>query len=44
MAYYFDHREEIDRSIRESSEWIDELRRKTPSLVAEKLGRKPADG
>lgn len=33
LAYYFDHRDEIDRSMRESEEWIDELRRRTPSLL-----------
>jgi uncharacterized protein (DUF433 family) len=38
LAYYHDHREEIDRSIREDEEFIAELRRRTPSILREKLG------
>ena len=38
LAYYYDHREEIDRSIREDTEFIAELRRRTPSVLREKLG------
>jgi uncharacterized protein (DUF433 family) len=30
LAYYFAHREEIDRSIRESEAFVEELRRQTP--------------
>jgi uncharacterized protein (DUF433 family) len=37
LAYYFDHREEIDNSIRESQELIDEMARNTPSLLKQKL-------
>jgi uncharacterized protein (DUF433 family) len=37
MAYYFDHREEIDRSIAEDDALVEALRAETPSLVAEKL-------
>ncbi len=39
LAYYFDHREEIDRAIREDEEFIAELRRRTPSILSDKLGR-----
>lgn len=38
LTYYFDHREEIDRSIREDAEFVAELRRLTPSVLREKLG------
>lgn len=38
LAYCHDHREEIDRSIREDEEFIAELRRRTPSILREKLG------
>lgn len=38
LAYYYDHREEIDRSIRADEEFIGELRQKTPSILREKLG------
>ena len=38
LAYYYDRREEIDRSIREDAEFIAELRRRTPSVLREKLG------
>lgn len=44
LAYYFDHREEIDREIEESQSWIEESKAKTPSLVKQKLGRDSADG
>ncbi len=39
LAYYFDHRGQIDRSIRESQEFVEELRKRTPSKLAEKLAR-----
>lgn len=38
LAYYYDHRDEIDRAIREDEEFIAELRRRTPSVLREKLG------
>src|SRR5947209_5546055 len=38
LAHYYDHREEIDRSIWEDEEFIAELRRRTPSVLREKLG------
>lgn len=33
LAFYFDHREDIDQSIEESDTWIADMRHKTPSLV-----------
>jgi len=44
LAFYFDHREEIDRSIAESNEWVEQVRRRTPSMVKEKLRRDASDG
>ena len=37
LAYYFDHRAEIDKRIAEDAEFVDALRRKTPSAVARKI-------
>lgn len=37
LAYYFDNREEIDRDIKESGEFVDALRRTTPSVLAQRL-------
>src|SRR5437870_4191552 len=36
LAYYFDHREEIDRSIAEGEAFAQELRKQTPSKVQQK--------
>ena len=33
LAYYFDHREEIDQSIREGEEFAEALRQKMPSRL-----------
>lgn len=44
LAYYFYNQQEIDRSIRESDEWVDELRRNTPSVLKQKLAKLQADG
>ena len=38
LAYYFDHREEIDRQIREDDAFVQELRKNVSSVVAEKIG------
>jgi uncharacterized protein (DUF433 family) len=43
LAYYFDHREEIDATLEESLDWIRQLRRESSSLVERKLGLGPAD-
>jgi uncharacterized protein (DUF433 family) len=37
LAYYFAHREEINQSIREGNAFVEEMRRKTPSKLEEKL-------
>ena len=37
LAYYFDHREEIDKEIEVSRDWIEDMKAKTPSLVKQKL-------
>ncbi|MEE4377294.1 MAG: DUF433 domain-containing protein [Candidatus Competibacteraceae bacterium] len=37
LAYYFDHREEVDRDIEESEEFVASLRKTTPSILQKKL-------
>jgi uncharacterized protein (DUF433 family) len=37
LAYYFDHRYEIDQSIEGSEAFVEELRRRTPSILEKKL-------
>lgn len=37
MAYYYDHKDEIDRSIREDVAFAEAFRRDNPSLLQEKL-------
>lgn len=37
LAYYFDHRDEIDHSIEESEAFIEALRKRLPSIVEKKL-------
>lgn len=37
LAYYFDHREEIDAAIRTDETFITELRRRIPSKLKEKI-------
>ncbi len=37
LAYYYDHKEEIDESIRASEAFADSLRQETPSLLAQRL-------
>ena len=44
LAFYFDHREDIDHAIEESDDWIEDLRQKTPSIVKQKLGQDAGDG
>ncbi len=39
LAYYFDHREEVDRSLREGAALAEAVRERTSSPVAEKLRR-----
>ncbi|MXZ23113.1 MAG: DUF433 domain-containing protein [Caldilineaceae bacterium SB0665_bin_25] len=44
LAYYFDHRVEIDRSMEESEAFVEELRRRTPSKLLQKLRRQMQNG
>lgn len=37
LAYYFDHREEIDRAMREGDEFVAAMRKSTPSKLKRKL-------
>jgi len=37
LAYYFDHREEIDREISGDEAFVEEMRRQHPSLLRRKL-------
>lgn len=37
LAYYYDHKDEIDDSIKQSEAFAEDLRQKTPSLLAQKL-------
>ena len=37
LAYYFDHREEVDRSMKTGEALVAALRAKTPSVLADKL-------
>ena len=42
LAYYFDHRADIDQRIEDSEAFVEELRKRTPSILREKL--KERDG
>lgn len=44
LSYYFDHRSEIDQSIRDGEALVAELRKTTPSKLAAKLQRVNRDG
>ena len=44
LAYYFDHRETIDRELDESQAFVETLRQQTPSLLKQKLQERRADG
>ncbi len=37
LAYYFDHVDEINESIRADEEFAEEMRKRTPSLLKDKL-------
>lgn len=43
LAFYFDHREEIDAEIQESQAFAEALRQSTPSKVKQKLQEPGAD-
>lgn len=40
LAYYFDHVDEINDQIRKDDEFVVEMRKKYPSIVAQKLGER----
>jgi uncharacterized protein (DUF433 family) len=42
LAYYFDHRDEIQHDIEDERRFVEEVRRNTPSLIEEKLQRRRA--
>ncbi len=44
LAYYFDHRAEIDRSIAEGEAFVEALRERIPSKVRQKLQERKGDG
>ena len=44
LAYYFDHREEVDDRMREGDAFVERLRAVTPSPVSDKLGSRAAHG
>ena len=44
LAYYFDHRAEIDHSRREGEAFVEALRQRTPSKIGPKLKGRKADG
>jgi uncharacterized protein (DUF433 family) len=39
LAYYFDHRDQIERQIAEDEAFVEALRSQTPSLLREKLSQ-----
>src|SRR5437867_3900264 len=41
LAYYFDHRTEVEASMREGKEFVEELRKRFPSKLAALLSPKP---
>ena len=43
LAYYFDHREEIDRSFRQGEAVVEALRQVAPSVLAQKLSEARGD-
>ncbi len=44
LAYYFDHRAEIDESIREGEALAEALRERTPSKLSQKLAAREPRG
>ena len=37
LAYYFDHQEEIDQQIKQDEDFVEDLRRRNPPRLAQKL-------
>jgi uncharacterized protein (DUF433 family) len=44
LAYYFDHREEIDAASEADEAFVEELRKRTPSKLMQKLQELQRDG
>jgi uncharacterized protein (DUF433 family) len=44
LAYYFDNREEIDRSINDGNAFVEALKNATPSKLTERLREQKPDG
>ena len=44
LAYYFDHRAEMDRSIEEGEDFAETLRQRLPSKVRQRLQERKGDG
>jgi len=44
LAYYFDHRVEVDRSIAEGEAFVEAFRQSCPSRVQRKLQQRKGDG
>jgi uncharacterized protein (DUF433 family) len=44
LAYYFDHREEIDTVMRESEAFVESLRRQTPSKLQQRMSERALRG
>lgn len=44
LAYYFDHRDEVDRQIAEDEMFAETLRQQSPSLVKQKLPKRQEGG
>lgn len=44
LAYYFDHRVEIDRSIQEGEDFVQALRQRTPPKIQQKIHDRKTDG
>lgn len=40
LAYYYDHREEIDQTIKDDEAFVETLKQQNPSLVAKKLNER----
>ena len=37
LAYYYDHKEDVDESLRAGEAFVESLRQETPSLLAQRL-------
>lgn len=40
LAYYYDHKDEIDKTIAEGEAFVEAMRQQTPSLLAQKLNER----